>query len=140
MADEAQSYTNHVRRPRAWSAAMLLAFVATVLLLWGTITAPSLQTVALTLLGAAVLVATSVMRIDATRLQDRIIRLEMAVRLTALGHAADLPRLSLAQLVALRFASDAELSSLIHRALTEHLTPDAIKRAVGSWQADLHRV
>src|SRR5689334_23874099 len=110
MAAETQSYANHVRRPRAWSVAMLLAFVATVLLLWGAITSLSLQSVALALLGVAVLVATSVMRIVATRLQDRIIRLEMAVRLTALGHAADLPRLSLAQLVALRFASDAELS------------------------------
>jgi hypothetical protein len=140
MADEAQTYANHVRRPRTWSLALLIAFVATVLLLWGVITGPSLERVAFALLGAAVLVATSVMRIFAVRLQDRIIRLEMAVRLTALGRAADLPRLSLGQLVALRFASDAELPPLIDRALTEHLTPDAIKRAVTRWQGDLLRV
>jgi hypothetical protein len=140
MADAIQSYANHVRRPRTWSVAMLLAFIATVLLLWGAITAPSLQRVALALLGMAVLVATTVTRMSATRLQDRIIRLEMMVRLTALGRAADLRRLSLGQLVALRFASDAELSPLIERTLTEGLTPDAIKRAVTSWQADLLRV
>jgi hypothetical protein len=140
MAQEARSYANHVRRPRTWLSALLLAFVATVLLLWGAIAAPSLQTIAVALLAAAVLLATSVMRVFATRLQDRIIRLEMALRLAALGRTADLPHLSVAQLVALRFASDAELPGLIERALSERLTPDAIKRAVGHWQADLLRV
>jgi hypothetical protein len=140
MAGEPQSYANHVQRPTAWLATLFVAFVATVLLLWGVIAAPSLQTVALALLASATLVAIGIMRTFATRLQDRIIRLEMAVRLTAIGRAADLPRLSVGHLVALRFASDAELPALIERALAERLTPDAIKRAVTAWQADHLRV
>ena len=140
MAGEAQSYANHVRRARTWLTAALLAFIATVLLLWGVVRTPSLQSVALAVLAVSVLVGTMVMRVFATRLQDRIIRLEMTVRLTALGRAADVPRLSLGQLVALRFAADAELPALVDRALAEQLTPDAIKRAVTQWQADLVRV
>jgi hypothetical protein len=82
----------------------------------------------------------SALRISATRLQDRIIRLEMQVRLSRLGRAADVARLSTRQLIALRFASDAELPALLDRTLTEQLTPDAIKRAVTDWQADSIRV
>ena len=140
MASEVQSYANHVRRPRAWLTAALLVFIATVLLLWGALRAPSLQAAALALLAVSVLLATMVMRMFATRLQDRIIRLEMTVRLVALGRAADVARLSLRQLVALRFAPDAELPALVDRTLAEQLTPDAIKRAVTRWQADLVRV
>ena len=140
MAPAAQSYANHVRRPADWLAAVTLAFIAAVLLLWGALWAPSLQAVALALLAVSVVLAALVMRVLATRLQDRIIRLEMTVRLTALGRAADAGRLSLAQLVALRFASDAELPTLVDRTLAEQLTPDAIKRAVTQWQADLVRV
>jgi hypothetical protein len=140
MANEPQTYANHVRRPTAWLVTLLAAFIATVLLLWGAITAPSWQTGAIALLAAAVFVAIGTMRSLATRLQDRIIRLEMAVRLTAMGRAADLPRLSIGQLVALRFASDAELPLLLERALAERLMPDAIKRAVATWQADHLRV
>ena len=60
----------------------------------------------------------------------------MRVRLTRFGREQDLARLTLQQLVALRFASDAELPALINRAIAEKLTPDAIKRAVGDWQGD----
>ena len=73
------------------------------------------------------------------RLQDRIVRLEMQVRLERLGRQKDFLSLSTKQLVALRFASDAELPDLIDRALTMKLTPDQIKRSVSDWQADLHR-
>ena len=51
----------------------------------------------------------------------------------------DLPRLSMRQLVALRFASDAELPALMNRAIAETLTPDAIKREVRDWQGDYFR-
>jgi hypothetical protein len=135
-----QSYANHVRRPRMWSAAFVLSLVATVLLITSAIRTPSSDSIALALLGIAVLFGISVTRVVATRLQDRIIRAEMLIRLEAIGRAADMRRLSMRQVVALRFASDAELAELVDRTITENLTADAIKRAVIDWQADLNRV
>ena len=70
------------------------------------------------------------------KLQDRIIRLEMQTRLARLGREADLARLSLRQIIALRFASDAELPALLQRAAAEKLSADQIKRAVTAWQPD----
>jgi hypothetical protein len=140
MADVAQSYATHVRRPAAWSVAFLLAFLATLPLLWWAVWLHTLHDIALGMLACSVITAVAIMRISDTRLQDRIIRLEMAVRLTVLGRAADVARLSLAQLVALRFAADSELPLLVDRALAEQLEPDAIKQAITNWQADHLRV
>ena len=123
-----------------WSAAFVLSLVATVLLITSAIRTPSIDSIALALLGVAVLFGISVTRLVATRLQDRIIRAEMLIRLGAIGRAADMRRLSMRQVVALRFASDAELPGLVDRTITENLTADAIKRAVTDWQADLIRV
>lgn len=99
----------------------------------------SINALALLLLATVVLGVVVTMRRYATRLQDRIIRLEMRVRLTALGREHDIARLSTRQLVALRFASDAELPALVDRTLGDNLTPDQIKRAVTNWQADTMR-
>jgi Family of unknown function (DUF6526) len=74
-------------------------------------------------------------------MQDRIIRLEMQVRLARLLPQRDLAALTLPQLIALRFASDRELPALVERTLQgEFATPDAIKRAITDWQADWLRV
>ena len=73
------------------------------------------------------------------RLQDRIIRLEVHGRLERLGRGAGFSRLTTRQIVALRFASDAEIPALLDRALAENLTADQIKAAVTDWQADNHR-
>jgi len=81
----------------------------------------------------------SLLRQFSLRLQNRIIQLEMQVRLARLGLDRDFARLTLAQLIALRFAADAELPALIARALSEGLTPDQIKRAVKDWQGDYLR-
>ena len=90
-------------------------------------------------LTVAVMVLVAISRIYIVRLQDRIIRLEMQVRLARLGLDASFPRLSLRQLVALRFAPDAELPALVNRALTENLTSTQIKQAIRAWQADWYR-
>lgn len=75
--------------------------------------------------------------------QRRIIRLEMRLRYYQLTQKRFDPieaRLSLAQVFALRFASDEELLPLIDRAINENLSPDEIKRAVKNWQPDHLRV
>ncbi len=80
-------------------------------------------------------------RRNAQIMQDRLIRLEMHVRLARLLPHRDLSVLTLPQLVALRFASDREMPALVERTLQgEFATPDLIKRAITDWQADWLRV
>jgi hypothetical protein len=79
-------------------------------------------------------------RIFALKAQDRAIRAEENLRHFALtGKLLD-PKLSVRQIVALRFASDAEFVPLARRATQDNMKPDDIKRAVQDWRADLYRV
>ena len=135
----AQVYANHVHRPTAWSITCVGALTAVVLLAWSAIVAPSPASVGLVILALVVASTISLLRVFALRLQNRIIRLEMRVRLTKLGRDGEMDRLAISQLVALRFASDRELPSLFDRALAESLSADQIKRAVTDWQGDFLR-
>jgi Family of unknown function (DUF6526) len=79
----------------------------------------------------------------AIKVQDRVIRLEERLRIAALLPAADrayIDELSIKQLIALRFASDAELPALVHKTLTQNLEPKAIKESITTWRPDYHRV
>ncbi len=138
MADT-QEYANHRHRPVGWIITALCAVLGLVGMVLFVLRTPSVISVALLLVAAAVVGLVTLIRRYATRLQDRIIRLEMRVRLMALGREHDITRLTMRQVVAMRFASDAELPALIDRALAEKLTPDQIKRAVGNWQPDRMR-
>jgi hypothetical protein len=82
-------------------------------------------------------------RLNDLKNQDRIIRLEERVRYAALLSPSDLAasaRLTLRQIVALRFASDAELPALITRTMSQSLTPKQIKQSIGTWRPDYDRV
>jgi len=56
-----------------------------------------------------------------------------------LPQQAALGRLSTPQIVALRFASDAELPALLERADREQLSSDQIKKAIQNWRPDWDR-
>ena len=77
-------------------------------------------------------------RLFATTVQDRVIRLEMHLRLNQLLPPELRPRIpefSVAQLVALRFASDVELPELARRVLGEKLTDrKTMKKMIKSWK------
>jgi len=76
----------------------------------------------------------------AVGVQDRAIRAEENLRHFALtGKRLD-PRLTIKQIVGLRFASDAEFVELARKAAEGSMTPDAIKKSVTSWRADHDRV
>ena len=79
-------------------------------------------------------------RIYTLRIQDRMIRLEERLRISALVSAADAYRLSTRQLIALRFAGDAELPALVQRTLAENLEPKQIKESISVWRPDHARV
>jgi hypothetical protein len=134
-----QNYANHVHQPRAWGIVWVIGMAAALLSIWIGIRQQTLVSLALVLLSIALVGTTTVMRLFALRQQDRIIRLEMDVRMRRLGLDHLLRQLELRQLVALRFASDGELPMLAARAVAETLTPDAIKRAITDWQPDVLR-
>ena len=139
MAEPAQTYANHVHRPVAWSFTWLAALLALLALIVHAYQEPTYVTFTLVVLAGVVLSTVTLVRMFALRLQNRIIRVEMLARLARLRREQDAARLSRPQLIALRFASDAELPALIDRSIAEKLTPDAIKRAVRDWQADYLR-
>jgi uncharacterized membrane protein (UPF0182 family) len=76
--------------------------------------------------------------------QDRIIRLEMKLRMEKLlpaDLAARFGEFTVGQLVALRFAGDAELPALSRKVLDEKIVDrKAIKLMIKDWQADHLRV
>jgi predicted lysophospholipase L1 biosynthesis ABC-type transport system permease subunit len=79
----------------------------------------------------------------ALRVQDRVIRLEEKLRYQRLlspDLLAASQALTLKQIIALRFASDAELPALVQRTLAENLVPKAIKQSISSWRPDYLRV
>ncbi|MEZ4412190.1 MAG: DUF6526 family protein [Gemmatimonadales bacterium] len=83
-------------------------------------------------------------RAFAVRVQDRVIRLEERLRMATLLSAelqARIPEFSPEQLVALRFASDAELEALAKRVLDERIADQkAIKGMIKEWREDNLRV
>ena len=95
------------------------------------------------LLAVALVIVYLFARAFALTVQDRVIRLEMRLRMREVLPADLLPRIpefTRGQLVALRFASDAELPALARRVLDERLTDrKAIKQLVREWQADTLR-
>jgi len=82
-------------------------------------------------------------RLFALTVQDRVIRLEMRLRLTEILSAdlrARIPEFATGQLVSMRFASDAELPALARKVLDEKLSDrKAIKQLVKNWQGDYLR-
>ena len=136
--------THRSRLPPLFIFAGVALLVETLHRAWIAVRAPdfwSVWAVVVCLALVSVLVAT---RHNAQIVQDRVIRLEMRLRLERLLGAerrADIGRLTLRQLIGLRFASDAELPALVDEVLAGKLTASRdIKLRVRDWQADWLRV
>lgn len=137
-----QSFASHAHHPVPTYIATVLWFGAAVAFAGSGFFGWDSQRLAFGLLLAAVFVNISIERVYTTKLQDRIIMLEMKVRCAEVlpaGEDARLAQLSPKQIVALRFASDAELGALLDRAVREQLSPTDIKKAVRQWRPDPHR-
>lgn len=137
-----QSYKNHAHRPILTIVGFTcVAFAVTQFaLLWPVLGRST--SLGLFALCAAVTVLLQISRRYTTRLQDRIIKLEMQVRTASLltpDQQRLMAELNNKQIAALRFASDAELPALLERAAREKLKPRAIKGAVKTWIPDWDR-
>ena len=79
-------------------------------------------------------------RIFSLKAQDRAIRAEENLRHFALSGKLFDKRLTLDQVIGLRFASDGELVELSRKAAAESMSRDAIKKSIKSWRADPDRL
>jgi hypothetical protein len=89
------------------------------------------------------IVAMFKIRLYALKVQDRVIRLEERLRMEKLVPEPFLSRtadLTMPQIVALRFASDAELPGLVEKTLAGNLAPKQIKESIQIWRPDYWRV
>ena len=78
-------------------------------------------------------------RVFALRAQDRAIRAEENFRhFLATGKPLD-SRITMRQIIGLRFADNDEFVELAKRAVEENLSEKQIKMAVKKWKADHHR-
>jgi hypothetical protein len=104
---------------------------------------PSFHSGSFFVISVAALIAVLRIRIYALKVQDRVIRLEERLRLSTLCSEplrSRIPELSEGQLIALRFASDAEVPKLAERALHEKLSRADIKKAIQTWRPDYWRI
>jgi hypothetical protein len=139
-----QTFANHARLDPLYHFLVLPVFgVAVIVGIVHFIWRPSLHTGLLFVLSVAAAIAVLKLRLYPLRVQDRVICLEERMRLSSLLSEplrARIPELTEAQLIALRFASDAELPKLAERAISEKLSPADIKKAIETWRPDYWRV
>jgi hypothetical protein len=140
-----QSYANHVRMHPPFHFFLIPAALVLLILTIVNVVRhfDRLESWILLLIGVLAAVAIPLIRINPLRAQDRVIRLEERLRLAALLNEPLRSRigdLSESQLVALRFASDAEVAALMEKALKDQMKAADIKKAVVSWRADVFRV
>lgn len=92
------------------------------------------------LFALAVLLAVLNARLFALTVQDRVIRLEMRLRMMEVlpvDLRGRIPEFTAGQLIALRFAGDAELPELARKTLDDKISDKkAIKKMVRNWQPD----
>ena len=145
IAERPQTFANHRSWPRPlYLAAAVVLLVEAIHRIWIAVQSPEPWNLWAVVVIGALFAVLYTARSNAQRMQDRVIRLEMRVRLECLlgaARRADVERLTLRQLVALRFASDAELPALVADVLAGKLaTAREIKLRVKDWQADWLRV
>jgi hypothetical protein len=144
MPDAPQTYENHARFvPMYHLVAGPILLINFLWCAYRAFTRAGPDSAIALLLSVALIIMYLFARAFALTVQDRVIRLEMRLRLRELlpaDLAPRLPEFTRGQLVALRFASDAELPALARRVLDERLTDrKAIKQLVRDWQADTLR-
>jgi hypothetical protein len=137
-----QSFKNHAHRPVHTALVGLFALIALVLLVKAMRAGSEPRDLALLFTILAVFMLGWISRVYTVRLQDRIIMLEVKVRAAELltsGQDAQLAKLTVKQIAALRFAGDDEFGALLDRAARENLAPKEIKASIKQWRPDLYR-
>ena len=143
---EQQDYKNHGRMaPKAYYVGIVLAIIVIVFTLIYCEDIPkgwdgSLLPVLFLDLCIGVVLIGYFARAFALKAQDRAIRAEENLRHFAMtGKLLD-KRLTINQIIALRFASDEEFVLLAQKAADENISAKEIKMSIKNWRGDYYRV
>lgn len=139
--EQVQSFSNHKRYVPMYHYVLFAILVVN--LGWTGVKVarnPSVYAAVALLVACGLLILFFYARQFALTVQDRVIRLEMHLRLASVlppDLASRIGELSVGQLIALRFAGDGELPDLVRKVLDEKITDrTAIKKMVRYWQPD----
>lgn len=140
-SSEQQNAANHARFvPGYHYVALMLALLNLVWAVYRSVTHPTVESHAAILVGVILLMALWYLRAFPLAVQDRLIRLEERLRMQRLLPAdmqGRLDEFTAGQVIALRFASDAELPELATKVLNERITDrKQIKLLIRDWRAD----
>jgi hypothetical protein len=141
MADRVQTYKKHARLlPPFHFFVLPVLFVNFLNSLRHLVQAPTLHYGFEVIVAAALVTLAFMSRVQALTVQDRVIRLEMRHRLRGIlppDLQQKIDQLTHRQMVALRFASDAEMPDLVRDVCAGKLaTSKDIKVRIKDWQAD----
>jgi len=142
-----QSYAKHAKFVplfhRVLLPLLLVVFLASLYNLYEALLVEHLarrSAVLITALSLATILTAIFARTFPLKAQDRAIRAEENLRHFALtGKLLD-KRLTVKQIVGLRFASDAEFPELAKKAADGNMSPDEIKKSVKNWRVDDDRL
>jgi hypothetical protein len=139
-----QNYKNHTRLDPPFHFFLLpVAAINVLAAIWKLWQHPSLTAGWFVILAIAGAVAVLKIRTYALKAQDRVIRLEERMRLAQLLPAPQRGRiveLTEPQLIALRFACDAEIPALVEKTLAGKMRARDIKQAIVNWRPDYFRI
>ena len=145
---ETQTYANHTRWYPLFHFVVVpllgLNFLEHAVRIYTNTGAERWEQVFWTIFSISLILLALTARRQALKAQDRVIRLEERLRyrdVLSAELASRFDQLSIGQIIALRFASDAELGSLVERTLNgEFAMTGEIKKAIKDWKGDYLRV
>ena len=144
MTETPQSYANHRRvfpLYHLFALPILIAHVVVTMVV--SVRHPSLWNLWLVVVAIGIVGGMVANRASTLIVQNRVIGLEMRLRLATVlpvELCQRIPELHIKQLVGLRYAGDDELVGLVERCLRgELVTADAVKREVRHWRPDYVR-
>lgn len=141
MSEPVQNYKNHAKFVPVYHFVAFPLIVVNLVWAWYRMfELRSGDSIVAALTATALVIVFFLARIFALRVQDRVIRLEMRLRLRELLPPGLIPRIvdfTPGQLVAMRFAGDAELPDLAVAVLRDHIhDKKVIKQMIKDWQPD----
>lgn len=141
---EEQNFKNHGKLVKGFHGLLFIAILALLIGAINNLIRTSIDNLYLAslivLIAIIFLIMAWFVRSFPLKAQDRAIKAEENLRYYVMTGKLFPKELKVAQIIALRFASDEEFLPLVEKALKENLTNKEIKMLIKNWRADVYRV